>query len=776
MKKTLSVLGCAVLVCIAVLSCKKESLSEKSSDAVVNHGSISVETEMTKVGLGGESNLSIVWKAGDKIGLFSSDGVLSNTVAELVEGVGTASGRFDFAYEGELAPDTDIYAYYPYNGTTSPKLEGNKLSNLVLPCAQRYESREQAVAGCILVGMKGTDGKIVFKNSTAIAEVALTGSDPLSQVSLMAMDESLTGYGEVTISTTTNPVFKISNNKLSDGKSTGAAYATGYTGSSKTSGAPLTTLSNTPYYVYFVIPANNYMEEDLCLEAVTESYSMAKIARNDHNFKRNHIVPFATINVAKPEYPGVKDLCKNESGKTEYSNCFVVRPSDQDANYCFKAVAADGTLRYGNTDPEKDAPGASARLVWETSYGLVTNVNMDWTNKTINFTVPGNNTKGSAVICIVNQYNNSIYWTWHIWISDVKDQSWGNSPVFMDRNLGAEWTPKTFDEVEGLDAETALTTSGLLYQYGNSYPFPRANSITPEYGGKSNNQELTAFGEQTQEVVIYRYGKWTQGFFSTGRALSASTFKMDDFRWYPMTLNYNNANDTDGAYGCAWASNVDPYGDGAEYSWGRGVKKARRDPCPVGYKVPSDAEFVWFRRPNNGSKSDGNAFYWQYMLDKGVSGCTGNGTYVNMGYKTYGAYQTTEWVRDANNRGNGEVIWFPKQGVRLGKGFGNAGALERVGYWYADGSYKTGSSVYWCIAPAAASTIEGTATVQSGKGSSTSTGEAWISANGNLYQWGFLATSSAACVRCVKIAGANEGGVDAGGLEDGGNDDNPWVK
>ena len=772
MKKFLFVLGCAVMA-FAAASCSKEILSENSPEGTVVKSTVGVEAEAVKTSLGGEQGLSIVWSEGDAIGLFSSNGTLANVKATLTKGAGSSSGTFEYEAEGTAAGE-DIYAYYPYaDGVT---ISGTALQNVVLPCAQTYRSAAEAISGCILAG-KLTGGTIHLKNTCAIVKVSLTGNDDLSQLSIMGRDESMTGTGTVEIGDGSYPIFMMGANPPSTGKSTGAAFATGYTGSSKTSGAPLATLSATPFDLYFVVPSSvEFGDGCLYLEAVTPKYSMAVKSVKSHMFERNHIQPF-NLTVAKHEYSNLVNLSVNGKGEAAYSNCYIVRPSASDANYSIGARAADGSLRYGNADEAADAPGAAARLVWETSEGLVTDVNMDWEKKAINFTVPGGRRQGSAIICIVNQYNNSIYWTWHIWISDTVDQRWGDSPVFQDRNLGAEWTPKTFNEVEGLTAQQALTTSGLLYQYGNSYPFPRANTMTPHTtDGAARNQEKVAFGELTQNVVIYKFNKWTQGFFSVGRALTSSTFKMDDFRWYPMALNYNNANDTDPAFGCAWASNVDPYGEGASYSWGRGLNKARRDPCPLGYKVPSDAEFVWFRRPQTGTKSDGNAFYWQYLLDRGLSGCTGNGTYVNLGQMSYGAYQTTDWVRDANNRGAGEVVWIPKQGVRLGKGFSNAGAMERNGYYYPAGSSSptTGACIYWCISPSASTNVEGVSTVISSKGSTTSTGESWIQANGNLYCYGYLATSSACSVRCVKISGAADSGVDAGGLEDGGTDPNPW--
>jgi len=770
MKKFYHILCCAALLSVTAVSCAKLEISENSASSELKQGFIKVDVEETKTAFDAGTS-KIVWQAGDQIGLFTADGVLNNTVATLSSsGAGSSTGEFTFSYEGEITGT--IYAYYPYN--TSVTFSGTTFSNLVLPAKQTYETLNDAVSNCILAGKEDDKGVLHFKNTLSIVQIKLTGSSDLSQVALWGKDESLSGYGIVDISNSDDPTFEIDPaNALYSGKSTGAVFATNYTGSYKTgTGTKLTTLSSEPYSLYFLVPAREYIAEDLYLDFTTPEFSMAKVAQNSHFFFRNTCQPFTTINVAKPTFSNPVNLSKDEEGNAIFSNCYAVKPSSSDAAYTFAARAADGSLRYGSAEEAKDSPGATARLVWATAEGLVSNISVDWTNKTINFTVPGLNTQGSAIIALVNQYNNSIYWLWHIWITDAGTFQWGESPTFMDRNLGAEWTPKIFSEIETLTKEKALSTSGLLFQYGNSYPFPRANTMEPAANGSSTNQEKKAFGEFTQTIVLYHFNKWCNGFFATGRKLvsEASSFEMDDLRWYPMTCNYCSESDTDKNAGAAWASDVKPYEDGAKYSWGRGSSKARRDPCPAGYKVPSDKQMTWLRRSNGVKESDNHSFYWQYDLDKNSFVCSAK-TPVK---KSYGVLQTTEWKRDQNDKGNGDVIWFPKQGVRRGKGFGNAGAMELNGFF---GTTVTSGTLYlWCVAPDAGTTIEGTATILSSKGSATSTGEYWKVDTGNLYEAGFLCTSSACAVRCVKMTAADNlnSYLDAGTLTDGGTDPNPW--
>lgn len=769
MKKMTKLFGLAVLACTAVLACRKEIDPAAGNKTETHTATLKVRVESTKVDLNEEGRF--VWSEGDRLSVFSTDGVIRNVPATLVSEPGDEYATFTYTYEGELSPEALIYAKYPYYEHNSVQLTGNSLYTY-LPELQVYETIGEALSGSIFIGRE-MDGELIFRNATSIAKVDLTGEESLSQVALMSKSASLTGWGTVLVDAD-EPVFTVTPN-ISGGTARGAAFATKYTSSSKEirdNNKPLTTLSSEPYSLYFVIPAAQYADGDLYLEVATDKFATLRQSGKAHDMQRNHVKPFAAMNVTKPVYTDYTDL---SAGKT-YSNCFMVRPDNTAKSYGFAPYDALGTCRYGNpNDESKDAPGAVVRPLWATEEGLITDLSMDWENKRIKFTVPGHGKQGSVVIGLLSAYSGGIYWNWHIWITDAGTQQWFDSPEFMDRNLGARWTPKSVAEVEAMTEEQALLSGGLLYQYGNNTPFPGANTMTPPNTGKTRNQEANAFNQLTEQMEIYKFSKWSQGFFSVSRKLasSASTTRMDDFRWYPMAFNYNSESDTDAEVGASWASDVHPYTDAASNSWGRGLTKARRDPCPQGYKVPSDGEIAWYRRPFNGLNGNWGR-YWAYMFDAKTSGCVGVGDYVNKGIQTYGVYQTTGWRFEGDYLEDGDLIWIPKQGVRLGKGFGNAGAMEQNGFYKNGSTYTTGRGILWAVAPKAKTSVEGVTTIISSKGSDTSVGEAYTVANGNLFMYGWLCASSACSVRCVKINEEQAGNVDAGGLGDGGTDPNPW--
>lgn len=121
----------------------------------------------------------------------------------------------------------------------------------------------------------------------------------------------------------------------------------------------------------------------------------------------------------------------------------------------------------------------SATLYWEDVPGLVRNVGI----------VPGNTPENSKIVIYINKglgkgnavivfkVNETIYWSWHIWVTDNPENGVAyqhgtetdvdNNPItvqYMDRNLGA--TSNNF-----LDNQWDKS-GGLMYQWGRKDPFP----------------------------------------------------------------------------------------------------------------------------------------------------------------------------------------------------------------------------------------------------------------------------------------------------------------
>lgn len=119
----------------------------------------------------------------------------------------------------------------------------------------------------------------------------------------------------------------------------------------------------------------------------------------------------------------------------------------------------------------------TAGLYWEDENGLIKNVSLEGAGKTAKIKVMVNKLKeGNAAISY--RVNDTIYWTWHVWVTDdpangsayhlgfEKDKN-GNLVTdwkWMDRNLGAtnaDFTGHGWNK-----------SGGLQYQWGRKDPFP----------------------------------------------------------------------------------------------------------------------------------------------------------------------------------------------------------------------------------------------------------------------------------------------------------------
>lgn len=118
-----------------------------------------------------------------------------------------------------------------------------------------------------------------------------------------------------------------------------------------------------------------------------------------------------------------------------------------------------------------------AGLYWEDEPGLIKNVSLEGSGRSARIKVIVNKLKeGNAVLSY--RVNGTIYWTWHVWVTDdptngsdyhhdfEKDKN-GNLVTdwrWMDRNLGATNA--------GFTGQDWHRSGGLQYQWGRKDPFP----------------------------------------------------------------------------------------------------------------------------------------------------------------------------------------------------------------------------------------------------------------------------------------------------------------
>lgn len=111
------------------------------------------------------------------------------------------------------------------------------------------------------------------------------------------------------------------------------------------------------------------------------------------------------------------------------ANCYIA--PQKDTRYKFRATAK------GNDASQTISP-AGALLVWQSAKNLINYIAYD--NGYIMFSTSATDSYGNGVIAAVDEDDN-ILWSWHVWFADYDPESsaqtYSNSLVFMDRNLGA---------------------------------------------------------------------------------------------------------------------------------------------------------------------------------------------------------------------------------------------------------------------------------------------------------------------------------------------------
>lgn len=203
-------------------------------------------------------------------------------------------------------------------------------------------------------------------------------------------------------------------------------------------------------------------------------------------------------------------------------------------------------------------------------------------------TTPEDVKSGNAIIAAYDKYNN-IIWSWHIWVCDsIKDVTI-SGVKFLDRNLGAVWAPSKQDEVN--IGDEALKTYGLYYQWGRKDPSPGPMSYNYSFIDM-RTATYYAFDAVRDDVSLVTM---------VGRAPTISDGVANpSVILAPCEVGDEYSNDW------LFVKNDDLWG----YKSG---KKTIYDPCPYGYKVPTDEIQTVLSKFNNfnqwGAIYDSNNVY-----------------------------------------------------------------------------------------------------------------------------------------------------------------------
>ena len=288
-----------------------------------------------------------------------------------------------------------------------------------------------------------------------------------------------------------------------------------------------------------------------------------------------------------------------------------------------------------------------AKLIWQDAEGLITSVGID--NGYVTFTVTNNMAnlvEGNALIAVTDGANGTgnILWSWHIWITEMTDETNVNAPAdaiggvysgqtqastIMSKNLvdnaiqgvtGAKIAgviglcdisvgPKDIlikfvqegtndTEIVTLTQKGRFNVNAPMYQYGRKDPlqFQKGLYEAGAYDDITVNERRTnkTFYDIEGNVVSnYPNGAayMKRETFPSGTGVLSSSIK------YPDTFCMNAA--MDGKYYNLWAARLTRPG---RYDALRADKtKTIYDPSPVGYRVPSLADVAGWAG-NNGYK------------------------------------------------------------------------------------------------------------------------------------------------------------------------------
>ena len=248
----------------------------------------------------------------------------------------------------------------------------------------------------------------------------------------------------------------------------------------------------------------------------------------------------------------------------------------------------------------------SASVYWEDVPGLVTEVNIlpESTPADSKIKVGINKGKGKGNAVIAFKVDGTIYWSWHIWVTDNPENGVtysqgtetdidGNliNVEYMDRNLGA--VSKSF-----LDDEWQKT-SGLMYEWGRKDPFPPlvykdANfyEISGEVGVLRHRQidpvntipvQVRPFDEIEKNIKYSVNNPITYiiNTDATGNWFSNSRYKVPGtspnyVTWDLWSDNAKGGNSNGNSSNAALKKESRSY-----------ELKSELDPCPNGWRVPS---------------------------------------------------------------------------------------------------------------------------------------------------------------------------------------------
>ena len=446
------------------------------------------------------NDLTPQWQVGDA--LWVSDGISFARVEIPDEFAG--KDYAELSIPGSLRADTTLWFLYPYDEDAAV-VSGKVVASVPVVQDGVFGNAHLAVGSC-----NAAETAVALKNASAMLKFSIDRED----LDMMQVYNNTVFSGS----------FKIT-------PSTGAKYS-----------------NNAPYSLKTIrMDFSGKGEKYLSCMAV----SLAKGTRFTFVTKDGRIGGITTSKANTLANGSIYDLGELDDriefdetpavtlGTQETANCYIVTEA---GSYRIPAVQGNSNATLGDV--------AFAELLWETvntsetvtRYSVVTDV--AYCDGYIYFHIPDPVKAGNALVAAVSA-TGDVLWSWHIWIlpDGYADQTYAegdpnpySGAVMMDRNLGAlSATPG------------AVTTNGLLYQWGRKDPFPGTGVLSGTTAAKVAGTAVSTVAQTTENGT------------------------MEYAIAHPTHFIYKSSND--------WLVNSDAS------LWSAGAKTVF-DPCPAGYHIP----------------------------------------------------------------------------------------------------------------------------------------------------------------------------------------------
>lgn len=674
----------------------------------------------TKTHMGALSGTTypVYWSSGDKIALVS-EGTTEFTIDE------PAANSTHATFGGNAAsivgpfPGTEVFpAGYPSENAFAELSEGDLLVGSYLPYSQKFESGTFADNVYAMAGLSTDALNYQFHNLCGIVQLQIKASEEgqyIRQVNLTGGDgETIAGGIALKYDPETGNVIP-STNSWENGMALATYGDEAYTrvvidfsgvkaGDTDAAGNTITDkdgmikLSTTDPMAVNIAVIPQVFSKGFQVEMVDglNFGSAFKFAVDNTVIKRSMVTVFEVFEYVAPPM-------------LETANAYVY----EDAGYYLMPAYAMGNRLDLKVVPDGvDHSELAVDLLWSDMVDgagnlldAITNISyvrMDDGNDMIQFKVEkdpytGQPYKGNAVIALYNTGDNTIYWSWHLWLGDYKDVITGGtcadgsytgsypdgSPynyqadatkeklIIMDRNIGAISATPT----------DGWKTYGLLFQNGRKDPFPGADynvgTVGSDTFSKFSNETLSAHveegageaisaansstysftlgmatktwynetlapsgwifhnGYQTATETIQNPMTFSSGLFTNNNGQWSNCSDSDNKSWMDPDLESNSYNSGTMGHGHTGLKTI-----GHEAYWNR--TKTIFDPCPAGYSVLGERNGAFFGKKNETKTLDT----------------------VNHGYTTSFTYGGTTYN-----------TWWPAAGVRT-----SSGQLADVGY------------------------------------------------------------------------------------------------